>query len=161
MQYFEQINSHPLFVDKGFTLTESGCMEYRGKRCIARGYKVKVVNGSRYLVHRLTWEQVNGPIPNNLCVLHKCDNPKCANPDHLFLGTRADNHKDMIRKGRNSGFSITKGEAHPKSKLSESDVLNIRAKHATGYSVSQIAKQLNVSWNCINDVLSSRTWNHV
>jgi hypothetical protein len=76
-----------------------GCWEWRGRR-MPKGYG-KLNRGTKTVyAHRLAFELRNGPIPDGLYVLHKCDNPPCINPDHLFLGTQADNVRDRDTKGR-------------------------------------------------------------
>lgn len=75
------------------------CIEWTGYRD-RQGYGRRSIRRRLFLVHRLAWEEANGPIPDDLCVLHACDNPPCMNPEHLFLGTRADNNADMDAKGR-------------------------------------------------------------
>ena len=75
------------------------CIEWTGAR-FTNGYGARKIKGKQYRVHRLEWERVHGPIPEGLCVLHRCDNPPCYNVDHLFLGTVLDNTRDMIAKGR-------------------------------------------------------------
>lgn len=78
------------------------CIEWTGARFANGGYGAKKVRGKMCRVHRLEWERVHGPIPEGLCVLHRCDNPPCYNIDHLFLGTVMDNVRDMIAKGRDN-----------------------------------------------------------
>ena len=64
------------------------------------GYGHRKVNGRYEKTHRLVWVEVYGEIPDGMCVLHRCDNPPCVNPGHLFLGTLSDNAQDMAAKGR-------------------------------------------------------------
>lgn len=79
----------------------AGCSEWdHGVR--VREYGGVWSGGQRWLAHRLAWTEANGPIPDGLCVLHSCDNPRCCNVDHLFLGTQKDNAADMVAKGRHA-----------------------------------------------------------
>jgi len=78
---------------------ENGCVEWTGAR-FATGYGVFRFRGKNARAHRVAWTLANGEIPQGIDVLHKCDNPCCVNPDHLFLGTDKDNHQDKARKGR-------------------------------------------------------------
>jgi hypothetical protein len=79
----------------------SDCIEYQGCRD-SDGYGDRTVDGKGWAAHRYAWFERFGPIPTGMHVLHRCDNPPCINPDHLFLGTNADNIKDRDRKGRQS-----------------------------------------------------------
>lgn len=79
--------------------TEDGCWEWTGV-CDSNGRGKMSIHNKERSTHRLSWELHNGPIPDGLLVCHKCDNPPCLRPDHLFLGTQKDNMQDAIKKGR-------------------------------------------------------------
>jgi hypothetical protein len=100
--------------------------------------------------HRLVYETLVGPIPTGKCLLHRCDNPVCVNPDHMFIGTIADNNRDMHAKGRGAV-----GEKHGMNKLSEADVLAIRAHPGTQV---QIAAEFGVSQGLVHHIKSKRLW---
>lgn len=85
-------------LSRGSIVRKSGCIEWL--RAVQRGYGVLRIAGKNKRTHRLAYELSFGPIPSGLNVLHKCDNPACINPKHLFIGTQADNIKDMLNKGR-------------------------------------------------------------
>lgn len=119
------------------------------------GYGKLFVNGKFKSAHRYCWELNNGDIPLNLCVLHKCDNRNCVNPEHLFLGTHQDNMDDMIKKKRN--FSL-KGENHPRSKLKNTEVILIRKMIKQGIPNLDIAKKFNIDPCTISHIKQLRTW---
>ena len=118
-------------------------------------------NGKIIRAHRLSWELHNGPIPAGIEVCHRCDNPPCVNPAHLFLGTHQDNVTDTVNKGRASG-GAPRGSLHPKAKLTEAQVLDIRAAHAAGAaSQRQLARKYGVDRKAIQQVIRRKTWIHV
>lgn len=109
--------------------------------------------------HRAAWFLANGEIPSGVCVLHKCDNPPCCNPDHLFLGTPADNAADRASKARNGPRPT--GENNRMSKLTARKVLEARRMASDGITQDKIAASLGVSQATIWSVLSGKTWRHV
>lgn len=128
-----------------------GCWEWTG----AKGdYGHGLHNRSR--VHRLVYEAIYGPIPSGLEVCHHCDNPPCFRPDHLFLGSHADNMADMARKGR------SRGPRRPwKKRLTPDSVRAIRAASAAGASRNALGREYGVSAGCIRLVVTRQTWRHV
>ena len=109
--------------------------------------------------HRFAWEQVHGPIPKGMVVCHKCDNPPCCNPDHLFIGTPADNVRDCIAKGRKA---ITRGEAHPAAKVTESDVIESRRKYSVeGVTCQKLGESYGLKAGSIYSIVSRENWRHI
>ena len=121
------------------------------------GYGCTVHERKIHLVHRLAWDLVHGPVPDGLCVLHKCDNPPCFNPDHLFLGTHADNIADKVAKGRQA-----RGESAGGSKLTEGCVRSIRKLYAAGgWTYARLGRLFEVHESSVRRILSNKTWRHV
>ena len=109
--------------------------------------------------HRVAYMIFVGPVPGGMHVLHKCDNPSCVNPNHLFVGTNDDNVADRVSKGRSA---VMVGHKNPRAKLTENDVRNIR--QMLKYKVksrSQIAKDYNVSYSTISHIDRRILWPHV
>jgi flavodoxin len=118
------------------------------------------IDGSRRSVaaHRYSYEVFKGEIPHGMFVCHKCDNPSCVNPDHLFLGTRQDNINDRESKGRNKPPKILSGENGTNSKLTWNDVEEIRHWIQQGWNQTELAKKYKVSPRTISDIVRFRTW---
>lgn len=138
-----------------------GCWEYTGARS-RKGYGRIGMGGKRGVLtgaHRASWMVHRGEIPAGMQVLHHCDNPPCVNPDHLFVGTPADNMNDKFQKGRAAGAP---GERHPRSKLTEADVQEIRSRYARGgITMRALAAHFGVSCPCIYNIFALKTWSHV
>lgn len=114
-------------------------------------------SGKMTRAHRMSFELVNGPIPDGLVIRHTCDNPICCNPNHLIAGTQLDNVRDRDIRGR--GW-IPKGEAHGNSKLVTSQVIDIRRRNSQGESQRSLAREFGVSQHCIYSVINGG-WSHV
>lgn len=153
---------------------QDGCWEWTASRS-KEGYGWFYKDGKMTHASRACIEIIYKIIiPSNIFVCHTCDNPPCVNPHHLFVGTRTDNVRDMVKKGRlRTTFSIPKmnpGHLHPElrqgerngsSKLTEEHVREIRLLHYEGIKTLQLAKTYNVSSCLIRNVVYRRTWKHV
>src|SRR3990167_4107802 len=105
--------------------------------------------------HRISWLLNNGAIPKGLHVLHRCDNPPCVNPKHLFLGTALDNARDCVLKNRHA-----KGSTSGRRKLEESDIYDIRRRYVY-WSGGMLAREYNVSPSLIRRIARREIWKHL
>lgn len=106
--------------------------------------------------HRIAWELSRGPIPEKMLVLHSCDNPPCCRPDHLFLGTNADNTHDAIAKGR-----LACGSRHYLARVTEAQVVEIRELAAAGTTRAELASRFGLGYGGIRSILERKSWKHV
>ncbi len=136
----------------------SGCWLWLGTGVPAGYGHMKDANRRNVYVHRVSWEIHFGPIPDGLFVLHDCDNPSCVRPDHLFLGTNADNMKDCSRKGRTKGCCVQSwhGEKSPVSRLTWGAIREIRS---SSDSLSVLAARYGVTKGSVWKVVKGYTWN--
>lgn len=146
------------FWEKVDKRSDDECWEW--KNCKTHfGYgKIKV--GKQYKpAHRVMWELYYGSVPDGMLVLHKCDNPPCVNPKHLFLGTYLDNVRDMIAKDR---VKYVRGEQHGHAKFKDGDIRNIRQLYKDGqYSQYKLAEMYNVCTREIRKIVHNELWKHI
>ncbi len=157
--------THPIH---GQCWTWTGCIHN------ATGYGIFSLRDGQLKAHRYSWELHVGPVPLALCVLHKCDNRSCVNPGHLFLGSPLDNVMDMVSKGRQAKGdthksrtkpeTIHRGSAHCRAKLTEEDVLKIRATYRykdSRLGSTGLARAYGVSQFLIMCILKRKIWKHI
>lgn len=153
-----------------------------------RGYGQVGYAGRVSGAHRVAWAMTHGDMPVGLCVCHRCDNPPCCNPAHLFVGTHADNNADMISKGRHVAprgddngsrlhperlrrgdnhparvrpECLARGEASGTAKLREPLVLEIRERAENGESHRAIARSMDISRCTVRQIVRRQTWAHL
>lgn len=154
-RFFEKINK-----------VESGCWEWSGA-IGSHGYGNFAIGSERSsrkteYAHRAAWLIIHGPIPDGMVVCHRCDNKRCVNPEHLFIGTQHENVRDCIIKGRANYRSgpnpKIQGVRHPNARLSEEQV---KAIFSDMRPYSKIASDLGVSVSTVHNIKTHKGWNHV
>ena len=133
------------------------CWEWTAALCGKRTeplnrYGIFTINKTHYQAHRVSWMLTYGEIPKGKHVLHKCDNIICVNPEHLFIGTQADNNRDRTRKGR-----TTRGSKSWRAKITEKDVIFIK-ENINKMRMIDMAHKLNISFNTVWKICHGYTW---
>jgi hypothetical protein len=149
------------YVDKNGPVYEGlgKCWLWEGGIWGPGGYGCLKVDGNRVKAHRFSWLIHNGEIPKNMRVCHHCDNVLCVNPNHLFLGTDADNLSDMVSKERQN-----RGEERPAAKLTEDDVLEIKKIYKKGsatYGARALGRKFGVSKTAIQHIIRGQNWSYL
>lgn len=145
-------------LEKWAVRTESGCLEWQGSKD-KRGYGTIHVGAKhglppkKYQAHRVAFFVRHGRLPNGFA-LHKCDNRACIEADHLFEGSNAENMADMVRKGRQA-----RGSRNAFAKLTEAQVLEIRALYSTGkYTQRRVGEMFGVDHSTVSYIVRGETW---
>lgn len=142
-------------------VSQTGCWEWTG--ALRSGYGVVGIgsrsDGTRRAAraHRVVWEELRAEIPEGLFLCHHCDNPKCCNPDHMFLGTAAENTADMDRKGRRVN-TPNSGVLNGRARLDPEMVELIRSAYQSGVSQSALSRALGFSRSSIGEVVRGERW---
>ncbi len=134
----------------------NGCWTWTAQKAKNKGrfnYGYLAVKGRPTLAHRISWSIHFGEPASGLCVLHKCDNPSCVRPDHLFLGSMRDNMIDRDVKGRGC-----RGEKHVWAKLDQTMVKKIREMYASGKTSTKISHEIGVDAGTICNIVKRRSW---
>jgi hypothetical protein len=132
-----------------------GCWVWTGDS-VLQNYGVIYYQKKSWRTSRLIWTMMHGSIPDGLFVCHKCDNPRCVNPAHLFLGTHDDNVADKVAKSRQA-----RGEGFGRSKLTDDAVREIRSLYASGVNSVEIGKRFGIDKSTAWAVIKRVTWKHV
>lgn len=140
---------------------QSGCWLWTGTGSCTNGdYGTFWLGGRMQRAHRVSWEMNFGPIPTDKVVCHRCDTPRCVNPDHLFLGSQQDNIADMKAKGRAQRVPKP-GETNNAAKLTEANVIEIRRLDIEGVTRSAMAERFGLSESQVRRIILRQRWAHV
>lgn len=170
--------------DRSCPEPNTGCWLWMGS-FFADGYGSAWTGSKSMGAHRLAWQLARGAIPAGLCVCHKCDTPACVNPEHLFVGTYADNAHDRDAKGRQAKGDrngsrlyperlargdanymrrcpgVRQGEKNARALITETQVRTIRTKFALGVFQKDIAREFGVHQTTVSNIIVGKTWRHV
>ena len=134
-----------------------GCWDWKGA-IQSNGYGRIGVRGGTDYVHRVMVRALGWKLEPGLDVCHRCDNRRCVNPAHLFVGTRAENIRDATAKGRMKALPVCSGENNPNSKLTASDVQEIRRRRKAGEKLAALATAFGVTESTISLIINGKTW---
>lgn len=154
----EKINKLKLSFEKYVIRNENGCWEWKGTPSKPYGSLQYGENSKAISAHRASWMIHKGEIPIDMFICHKCDNPRCTNPEHLFLGTALANVRDMFEKERHP---IHKGQDSSGAKLNDVQVFEIKTLLKANKKITEIANIFGVHIVTIHDIKYKKTWSHI
>jgi predicted XRE-type DNA-binding protein len=155
------MNSMKSRFDAKWSQNDSGCWIWTAGRQSSGYGQFSLKHGHVTGAHRASWLLHRGPVPDGLFVLHRCDNKLCVNPEHLFVGTQAENLADMCRKGRHA-TDYNNGERNSAAKLTAEKVVEIRALYATGGCYQyEIGERFGLSQPQVSAIVRRASWDHV
>lgn len=135
----------------------TGCWNWKGRSRSHSGHAGTLLDSVHMNAHRAAFIVTNGPIADDQIVCHRCDNPICVNPEHLFIGTQADNMRDMSQKGRSLA-----GMKSPNAKLNDDHIREIRRSYAAHEStLTALAARFGVSKSNVFVIVTGGSWKHV
>lgn len=138
-----------------FLKYNNGCWNWMGSKSQTGYGGFALTRRNKIGAHRFSWKYFRGPIPAGMCVLHKCDNPSCVNPAHLFLGNSSDNMKDMFAKHRRT----TAGSKNPRAKLTDAEAQEIRQIYFDGSAPQKgLADKFGVSQQAISRIVCQTSY---
>lgn len=140
--------------EKSYVVAPNGCWEWVRGKFSHFGYGSFCKNGRAHYAHRVSYEMHRGEIPEGLEVCHRCDNPGCVNPEHLFLATHAENMRDARSKGR-----VARGDKIPRAVLNEEKVRLIRSMSHLSDEI--LGKMFGISAGGVWYVRTRKTWKHI
>lgn len=144
------------FMKKVKVNNDTGCWEWLGFKGL-NNYGQFSIGGRTVLAHRASFLIFNGDLVRGMCVCHRCDNPMCVNPVHLFQGTRSDNMQDCIKKGRRNSKGA-EGVKHHRSVFADDDIRSIRNSSDTRRN---LADKYGVTTSAIGQILRGVSWRHI
>jgi hypothetical protein len=151
-------NCDPARIFNRIQKAASGCWLYTGG-ISSSGYGIVSIKNRSVHVHRLAYSLKCGPIPEATCVLHRCDIRRCINPDHLFLGSLADNNRDCMDKGRTAD---RRGEKNTGAKFTPKRVARVRRAYGTGrFSQRTVGEMFGISQQQVSSIVRGQAWPHL
>lgn len=138
----------------------SGCHLWTGY-CTRAGYGIMSVGNRRRLATHIALDLVGRPLGTGQLACHRCDNPTCVNPEHLFAGTQSENIRDAIAKNRIKPVKAPVGSKHHRALVTEDQVRIIRAEVASGVTRKSLAAKYDLTKAAMDDIVSRRSWRHV
>lgn len=138
-----------------------GCWLWKAA-CTGNGYGAFKIRGRQWAAHQVSYLLHHGQIADGLWVLHSCDTPRCVNPDHLSLGTPAQNSQERDGRGRGNKRPYDRsGEANPKLRISEDQARTIIARLAQGECGADIGRDMGIAYHIVSDIRNKRSWGYL